>query len=249
MKIYIPSHERAYKQTTWNELPSAIQFNTQLVVHTSQAANYSNFPHIAIPDIGIGKTRQWIIDNSPDPHVLMLDDDLVFATRRADDPTKFTPSTEKDKIDMFTEVDHLMKTGVVHGGIATREGGNRDTALYKFNSRALRALFYNTDVMKKHGVRFDRIKYMEDFDVALQLLTLNEASLIVNSWVHNQGGSNTDGGCSGTRTKEAQAEAAHGLKALHPDFVTVVEKTTKTAWGGGTRTDVRIQWKRAYEKS
>ena len=37
------------------------------------------------------------------------------------------------------------------------------------------------------------------------------------------------------------------LAALHPDFVKVVEKYTKTSWGGGIRTDVRIAWKKAYE--
>ena len=40
---------------------------------------------------------------------------------------------------------------------------------------------------------------------------------------------------------------AHELEVLHPDYVTVVDKTTKTSWGGGTRTDVRIAWKKAYE--
>jgi hypothetical protein len=35
---------------------------------------------------------------------------------------------------------------------------------------------------------------------------------------------------------------------LHPNIVSVVEKTTKTAWGGGTRMDVIIQWKKALGK-
>jgi hypothetical protein len=36
------------------------------------------------------------------------------------------------------------------------------------------------------------------------------------------------------------------LQLLHPAFVKVVEKATKTSWGGETRTDVQVSWKKAY---
>jgi len=46
---------------------------------------------------------------------------------------------------------------------------------------------------------------------------------------------------------EAQDRAARALKERFPDFVTLVKKKTKTAWEGQERTDVIIQWKKAYE--
>jgi hypothetical protein len=46
-----------------------------------------------------------------------------------------------------------------------------------------------------------------------------------------------------------QKRCAEELAASFPDFVTVVEKTTKTTWKEfPTRFDVRVQWKKAYEK-
>jgi len=37
------------------------------------------------------------------------------------------------------------------------------------------------------------------------------------------------------------------LAELHPGLVKVVTKETKGAWGGGTRTDVVVQWKKALK--
>ena len=76
-----------------------------------------------------------------------------------------------------------------------------------------------------------------------------ECNVCLNEWVHNQGGSGSAGGCSTYRTPEIQAEAAHKLHEHHRPFVKVVKKTTKTAWGGGERTDVIVQWKKAYKIS
>jgi hypothetical protein len=93
------------------------------------------------------------------------------------------------------------------------------------------------------------MKVMEDFDVALSLLTKGYENAIINTVAHNQKGSGAVGGCSVWRTPQVQAQAALKLAELYPGIVKVVEKTTKTAWGGGTRTDVTIQWKAAYAKS
>jgi len=46
---------------------------------------------------------------------------------------------------------------------------------------------------------------------------------------------------------EVQSQGAERLKELHPDVVEVVEKETKTAWGGATRKDVKVQWKKAFK--
>jgi hypothetical protein len=90
---------------------------------------------------------------------------------------------------------------------------------------------------------------MEDFDVTLQLLRKGHRNAVLNQWAQDQGTSNAPGGCSTYRTPEVQAAGAYGLQKLHPDFVTVVDKETKQAWGGGVRKDVRIAWKKALESS
>ena len=94
-------------------------------------------------------------------------------------------------------------------------------------------------------ITFGRLEVMEDFDVALRLLRAGHDNVILNNWANNQAGSGKEGGCSHFRTPELHAACASKLASLHPGFVKVVQKTTKGAWGGGTRTDVNIAWKKA----
>jgi hypothetical protein len=90
---------------------------------------------------------------------------------------------------------------------------------------------------------------MEDFDVTLQLLTKGFSNFNISTIIQGQGSSNAAGGCSTYRDAQRQAEGAHGLAALHPEFVRVrTKKTNWSGWGSAERTDVTISWKKAYEK-
>jgi len=238
MNVVIPSSGRANRQTTLEQIPWAI-----VVVPMDEVKAYDRYDPVGCPADGIGHTRQWIVDNFG-PKVLMLDDDLTFFIRRAEDRTKFRHTTADERTAMLGAVSDRLDN-YVHVSIATREGGNRNTDEYAYNTRTLRALAYNTEVLRSERIRFDRMSVMEDFDVNLSLLTKGFENCVVNSWVHDQHGSQTAGGCSQYRTMEMQSAAAEALAARYPEFVTVVERTTKTAWGGGTRKDVRIQWKKA----
>lgn len=249
MEIYIPTRAR-YQQDTWKSLPEEIRKKVIFVTPWSDDHIRSTKDIMLVrrtpPEIsGIGPTRQWIIDQAKDKKIVMLDDDLVFATRRDDEPTKFRESSNADIIRLFQSIE-LTLDAYPSVGVATREGGNRDTGNFVFNTRLLRILAYRVDVLKKEEIRFDRLEFMEDFDVTLQLLRRGHPNCKINWIVHNQRSSNAPGGCSTYRTLEKQAAAARGLKELHPEFVTVVTKQTKTAWNGNERTDVIIGWKKAY---
>lgn len=252
MEIYIPTRGRVF-QETWSWLPKEIQAKTRFVVpwgddYIRGVGRVLRTP----PEVnGIGPTRQWIIDLmklSTSNKVVMLDDDLTFATRRIDDQTKFIPSTAENIIDLFYRIDRYLDK-FAHVGVATREGGNRDTNDTILNTRLLRVLSYRTDVLHEQKIRFDRLEFMEDFDVTLQLLRNGFPNLKINWIVHNQRSSNAPGGCSTYRTLAGQSKAAAGLAELHPDFVSVVTKKTKTAWNGQERQDVIIQWKRAFDSA
>ena len=248
MEVFIPTLGRRNVQETWNNLPVYLRGFTRFVVDESEATQFQGLPCVILPPgcKGIGAVRQHIIDISKGA-VLMLDDDLRFASRRSDDPTKFEDAADESIVLAFGQMFGLL-TRYALVGMSTREGGNRDTSLEVYNTRILRVLGYRADILKREGIRFDRVPVMEDFDVALQLLERGYENVRVNWMVQDQRGSNLAGGCSTYRTMAVQAEAAHALHALHPDVVTVVEKETKTAWGGQKRTDVRIQWKMALRR-
>jgi hypothetical protein len=217
-------------------------YNEMLARAESRATLYELPSYIK----GIAATRDWIIHDMPgSDHVLMLDDDLHFAVRRDDDRAKFRQPDIHDIRAMVNALDASLEK-YPHVSIGSREGGNRVTDSVTYNTRMMRVLGYSRSYMKKHKICFTPMMVMEDFHVTLQLLRRGQDCAVLNNWVSNQaGGSDAKGGCSSFRTLELQAENAQRLARLHPGFVKVVQKSTKTAWGGATRTDVVVQWKQA----
>lgn len=251
MEVYIHSAGRATEQPTYTALKQA-GMDPILVVQKAEAKTY----RAAWPDAQVvvlpakittlSPTRQWLLEQAAGKMVLM-DDDLRFFVRRADDITKFQPATGKDIKAMFKDIEKSLKK-FAHVGLCAREGGNRMTEDAQC-TRMMRVLAYDAPRVRATGARFDRLPTKQDFDMTLQLLRAGLPNLVLHRYCHDQGGSQAAGGCSVYRTDEMMVSSAHGLAKLHPDFVTVVQKETKQAWGGGIRTDVRIAWKKAYDSA
>lgn len=252
MDIVIPTYGRPQqsRQHTLNALVADGLLPVLLVQHREHHLYqwYHGPVHVLPPEIQtVAPTRDYLIHNEvwESRFVVMLDDDLHFFARRQDDPTKFRNLESGELGRMLAQLEGMLDR-FPHVGIAPREGGNRNTEPFMLNTRIMRVLGYDRDFLRQHAVTFAPMPVMEDFHVSLQLLKLGRDTLVLNNWCNNQAeGSDAAGGCSTYRTAALQAEAAHLLAGLHAPYVKVVEKETKTAWGGGTRTDVTIQWKKA----
>ena len=253
MKIYIPSHKRPDKQITWESLPDFLKKKAKIVVQASQAEDYEQYNPLVLPKHikSIGPTRQYLMENVKDKYLCMMDDDLRFYTRilRGANKGKLRKMEDKDFQLMYDTLEGYLSSGYIHAGISAREGNNRVEGLTVENTRMMRVLCYSRGRFNRLGIRFDRMEDKEDFDVTLQLLEKGFPNIVSFQFAHNQTGSQTSGGCSDMRTLESMAKSSKKLAKLHPGFVKVVEKETKSAWGGGVRTDVRISWKKAYESS
>ena len=250
MHIYIPTMQRPRLQYTLSELKDESPYPITLVIPEQELQDYTG-AHSSLMTVpadvrGIAATRQFIMEQAEDEHVLMMDDDLTFAVRRNDDPTRFRPWMKGEMRGMLMAVETMMGL-YAHVGIATREGGNRNTAPLMTCSSAPRVIGYQRSIFFKEEVDFRNSTVMDDFEATLHLLTRGYANGILNTFVQNQKGSGTAGGASTYRTMQMHAAAAAKLQSRYPAFVKTVQKTTKTAWGGATRTDVIIQWKKALE--
>jgi hypothetical protein len=96
----------------------------------------------------------------------------------------------------------------------------------------------------------NRLKDVEDFDVTLQLLRMGYQNAVSNWYCYNQPMTGTKGGASSYRTNQLHDEEVRKLANFHPGFVRIIQKHNKTDAGGfGTRTEVVISWKKAYEES
>ena len=260
MNIYIPTYKRLDRQPTLHALAAAGVPTTLVVRHeeyqqaldlaqkVSKTTGAAVFvAPITSPVNGIHETRQWIVDNAAGDKVIMMDDDLDFACRgyRKDNPLYLSRATPEDLYKaVYWMYDQLNDFALA--GLGAREGNNRKPTSTDKCSRMMRAWGLRKDVFCNHGIRFDRVNGIEDFDVILQFLENGYENIISNVYVTNQAGSNTAGGCSTFRTLEYQKQQAELLQSLHPQFVKTVQKETKTAWGGAIRTDVNVQWKKAF---
>jgi hypothetical protein len=252
MHIYIPTMGRPRLQYTLNALKAESQFPITLVVPCEEFAQYSQslitHPIICPPTTvqRIAATRQWIMEQASDNHVVMMDDDLTFAVRRTDDPTRFRDPEPGEISRMLYKLNSLLDD-YAHAGIATREGGNRNTDRLMHATRAPRVIGYDREIFFTECVDFRNSFTMDDFEATLHLLTRGFSNAILNEYVQNQKGSGTAGGASAYRDLAMCKASAELLQSRYPDFVKTVEKTTKTAWGGATRTDVIVQWKKALK--
>lgn len=257
MRIYIPTMGRTDKQKTVERLglETNQMFSTTLVCPPGEVKDLiDRYGHLGIQVLpckvkGIAATRQWILDfhrksGSEHATVLMLDDDLPTWRKRTDaqndrGETPYVKATTEDIRKGLNEFAQLMDRHA-HGSIGHALFCQHSPPL-KFNSRMLRALAYNVQLIPEK-TKF-RLPVMEDFDMELQLLTAGFPSVTYNCIVQDQHQNNSEGGCSSYRTNEVQAEAAHRLKQLWPAFTTVVTRAPKREWiGMGERTDVRVNW-------
>lgn len=258
MDLFVLTYGRAdpRRQHTLRRLTEA-GLPVRLVVQAREAAQFhwtQNLVGVKLEVLPqevqtVAPTRQYIADNLAPRYFCMLDDDLHFFKRRDDDRTKFRDITNAELRQMFNELELALGTHP-HAGIAAREGGNRATQQYLGNTRIMRLLAYDRAILAASGASFGYMEVMEDFHVALTLLRAGYPNKVLNDYCHNQAeGSNAPGGCSTFRTPELHEANANRLAERHAGYVTLVTKETKTAWGGGERVDVRIQWKKAYASS
>lgn len=258
MLVVIPSLSRWNRLLTYKWIPKQYLKNTVIVVPETQAAEYRGHNPdkviLGCPVKGIGPTRDWIVQyarKKGERKVLMLDDDLRFFYRihpegKTHDYVKAPP---EEMLKAFRIIEKLLNK-YPHASIAIKQGSNNlhPTEPVILNTRLLRVLAYDTELLHSERIRFSDIEFMEDFHVSLSLLERGYASATDATHAQDQAGSQMKGGCADYRTMETQAKAAQALKEMHPRFVQVIQRTTKGAWGGGTRTDVRIAWKEAYKE-
>lgn len=248
--IYIPTYGRVTRQETLDAFPVGWRAHTALVCRPEERADLA-FRHdvevLAAPVKGISATRQWILDQHEGDRLLMFDDDLKFARRREDDPTKFERLEHCDPrigTMLGTLLEALDYYPVV--GLASRGGANRETADWRFNQRIWDVMGLRVDIARRDGFQY-RQPLMEDFDIHLQFLTHGYPSAMLNAFTKDDFGSNAPGGCSTYRDATMQAAAALDLVLAWPGLVTL--RQTKNDWGHGMeeRMDVRVAWAKAFK--
>jgi hypothetical protein len=257
-RIYIPSRSRLQQQRTLEQFPKEFaEKRITLIVPKHQVYDYAHkYSDVAVHCFdaprGIGHARQRIMDLAllkGLDRVVMLDDDMFFYHRAAPFKLSLVKNTPKQNVEMIKYMHALMDKGYAHVGIGARPEASHYLCDYRSCTRINNCHMFDVKKFFESGASFTRIKVMEDFDVELTMLRKGYKNCTTLDYVWNQPGSNMPGGCKDYRTPKVQRKASKKLARLHPKFVKVITKEVRgaTSWDGmKTRTDVRIQWRKAY---
>lgn len=193
--------------------------------------------------------HQKIYEHDDGPGFILADDDLRFARRELVEGPTLRRCGGGDMELLLTTMEINLKASPMVS-ITPRQGNNRQGPVPLTTGPTRSWIAYHRPTLQRIGVRFDRTISKNDYDVALQVYRASYPARISTFFTSDQalGGSAT-GGSMITRTPLRHQLASYQLKALHPDFVDVVIKDPPSwgpEWKDG-RTDVRIQWKAAFE--
>lgn len=272
--IFLPTRGRVHDQVTLKLLPPSVLQYITVVCHPGEESEllrlWGNKIHAVVPieADNIGQVRQYCIDHlARVDYITFVDDTLKFHIRARSDTGTVTEYPLKEIIDKHFTVDHIMeyryrmfkwinvqlmtdRYGMV--GISRRSGNDKIKENTKLNSRICsfwginRKLF---NALPGHP-KFSDLPIKEDFYIYLHFLTNGIPTLTSYKYGYGRAkGANSAGGCSIYRNIELSTQVAYRLKALFPDFVTLIDKSTKSWNGefGTTSLDVRIESKKAYE--
>ena len=248
MNIYIPTYKRTDKQITLGNLPKSLYDQTYLVCVEEEAEELSKYGAkilVTPPEVkGIGPTRQYVIDNAKDKHILFLDDDLKFYRRNEE--AKLKKINPDEFHHLHTWINYCLEMGYPMVGVSAQAGNNRFKGNFAYLQRIFTVYGLNTEFLKEKNIRFDEMELMEDFNVALKIIRHGFKTILNTEFAHTQSNSNASGGCSEYRNYELQKKSAYMLMEKHYPYVKVVKKNAKSWTGLQERYDVRIQWKKAY---
>lgn len=262
-RFYMPSSHRADKLITLKQLPDWVKENMTLLISGNELAEYAdiiqkeNLNVFFVPeDWLLADKDQWMFTQEEYRFVIRIEDDLTFFVR---DPEthKLSKATVEQVSEMFDEcLKELQCEEWPLIGISSRGGNNFQEKDFVIGTRMHHIWFVDTDVYKKLDINLVPFKefVMDDFHVILSYLRNGYPNKVYFKYACDDRGSNAPGGASVYRTSSVQWKSACWLATQHPGYVTVKEKTTSTGWEGmeknslgqNVRTDVTIEWKKAY---
>jgi hypothetical protein len=263
MKIYVPSRGRfearfldgIYSPLAWVtrnlELVYVVSDNEAPMYRT--ALKFRRGGNTEVLAVGhpqnLSEKRALLAQRVEEPIFCMCDDDLSLYIRKSDDSFQLRYPEPDEVDDLFLNMIPELLEEYPMVGVGAREGNNRigngPRPLLTTCTRSMRLYAFRTkDYL---SIDANRLPEMADFDTTLQFLRRGQPNAVINYYAQNQPQSQLKGGCSLYRTTETHDAVCRRLAELHPSFVKLRQKQNLGGGNYGTRTEVTISWKKAYE--
>lgn len=248
MKIFIPTLNREGRQITINQIPEKWKSRTYLVCPKEEKHDWLN--RVDVPEYCIGsiaKTRQWISEQSDDPYVGMIDDDIRILKRNPEKLTSSSFATETEMNEFLDMMERWLNEGDVFCGSSHSFQSHVKPSEYYYGKPAA-CYFMNRDFLQKHGIRYDTMFTFEDFHVPLSIMEAGQRLRYTGDYLSVEKKANAPGGCSMTRTAEKNRNSMIELQKLHPDYITLTEDPEAENQGLKVGLKMRIAFKKLYDE-
>jgi hypothetical protein len=210
MAVIIVTRGRTGQQLTLEALPGELRKLTTLVCPEIEAGRLNRlYPVVQIvvepyPNIKLTAKRKWIVQTWSDcgyDKIIMLDDDLTFATRISGDHWPLRPPTDAKLIAAFQRIEDKLGPEFPHVGFGQRQGNNHvEEVGWQIPGKMVCALGYYLPIVAKE-VRWDLVELRQDICATLQLLLKGYRNAVWTETVVDQK-RDAPGGCSIYRTTE-----------------------------------------------
>jgi hypothetical protein len=192
--------------------------------------------------------RRWVWGQTKGQERLyFVDDDVRFLYRDA--AGKAAKQGPDETVAMFAHLDAMLDAGNLLCGIAMRFMAQTKQRPYDVGCKqCVLHGFRRADVEFLTQAQWrDECEVVEDIDFTLQVLRCGYPNVVSNLFMHDQK-SQAPGGCSQYRDQALYERCLRSLRALHPDFVTLVAAAdAKPQSGVPTTLRPRVQYKKALQ--
>lgn len=250
MQIVIPTRARTHQQLTLQSLPHELRQRTTIVCPKQEVVNLARRIDKQVEIVvqpnstwKIAAKREWIVREwlrCGYDKIIMLDDDLRFATRKSADDWHLREIRGDELIAEFQRLEDKLGPKFPHVGFGQRQGNNRlAVSGWQSPGKMVCALAYFLPIVSK--CKFDLVELREDLCVTLQLLLQGHPNAIWTETVVDQR-YNSAGGCSTYRTIQMANAEARKLAELFPNYISLVARDYKTSV---PRLEVMVRWQQA----
>lgn len=253
MQIIIPTKGRVNRQLTVTWFSKAMRKRTSIVCPRREGFSLEalgedlEIVRQPDPEWTIARKRKWILEEWQRrgyEKIIMLDDDLRFATRVSDDDWHLREISGEELEKEFDRLEEKLGPEFPHVGFGTRQGNNQlEEVGWKSPGKMVYSLAYYLPLVLKEADPFI-LETREDMILSLQLLLKGYPNAVYHTTVVDQREMMGRGGASSERTLERSDADAERMAQMFAGYVSVVNKKYKSSV---PRKEVIVQWKRALE--
>lgn len=253
MKIYIPTYRRPGKVRTLKTLEHyGMLKQAVLVVRREEMHEYAQaHPEIkllVIPNTikDIGHTRQYIVKNSKEKIICMMDDDISILLKKPNSETWALQRAKKSDVNqLFATVERMMKNkDTVMAGPLDGIGAARPSEAFKHMGHPVRQFIFlhrQRFLEKSSFTIFSQC--LGDIGASIECMYNGGDVITFSNWAYGSaGGAKTkkDGGCGTYRTQKMKNDTRKKMASRWPQYVEATKKED--------RVTLRVKWKKLRER-